>query len=214
MSEQTIVPIPIAGKKLKWEHVALMVLGGVAVASSGMLYFQWSHATVGRRVTSNVIDFLKLSGAKIEGNTIVGGALTAPLPVPAAVTATVSHMIQETAVNLIQRQRQQQAQSPPNMGMTGPSSPPLQQQQQQIMTAPTPTDRNGVFPEPPISGKTGLPVTSGPGTSSPPPQVNGHSYSSEPDALADIPKHLLNEFSNDTFASNSNDMTYRPSMPQ
>jgi hypothetical protein len=161
-SGSDLVPVQLNGKggfKIKWEHVTMAVLCGAAVVSSGMLFMQWKQAAVGRRVSTNVIEFLKQYGSTVNGRTISGGVLLAPLNVDEAVVSTVDFFLTDVArKSAAHQQQQQQQQQTHEMQPEGKShSPPMpmqaQQQQQQQQSGPP------VFPEPVISGKTGKPIS-------------------------------------------------------
>ena len=86
----------ITGKnKFSWEHIALVALGGAAVVSSGLLMVQWKHAQVGRRVTGDVLDFLQMCDAKVQGKFIVGGPVTVPMKIDDCIVSTVDTMIKD-----------------------------------------------------------------------------------------------------------------------
>jgi hypothetical protein len=129
------------GFHLKWEHVAMAVLCGAALTSSGMLYVQWKHAALGRRVSGDVVNFLKHHGATVEGVKVSGGPVMVPMSVDEAVVSTIDTILRD-----ITRKA------------AGSAKPHQQHQQQDAQPHQASAGGPPPFPEPPISGKTGAPV--------------------------------------------------------
>lgn len=177
------------GGKVNWQQVMIAVLGGAAVATGGMLYFQWRHASLGRKLSGDVIDFLKRHGAVVDGVTISGGPVTVPMKVDDAVINTIdtilrdiTHRSQPKPAGGKQpssgspvRREQQEAAAAADEGATA-------QEQQQPSARSKSRHRRGspvmddgsqqqqqqqggecqrAFPELPISGRTGMPVSAG-----------------------------------------------------
>jgi hypothetical protein len=159
------------GFKFRWEHVAIAVLGGAALVSTGMLYTQWKHASLGRRVSGDVVDFLKTHGATVNGKKIVGGPVSVPMDVDEAVVSTVDTILKDISRRATRppragQQQQQAAQDqvlPPSGGggMPTPSSGGRPSPKQSPSMVPQQGGAQGPpqFPDPPISGKTGMPVS-------------------------------------------------------
>lgn len=160
------------GSFVKWEHVAMAVLGGAALVSSGILFVKWKDAALGRKVSEDVVGFLKHHGATVEGKKISGGFVTVQMSVDEAVVNTV-----DTILNDISRKAARppprpsadpNAQLPPTTAPRAfvPESPPQRRKGgrggSQVMAPQRPEAGGGgppQFPEPPISGKTGMVVT-------------------------------------------------------
>jgi hypothetical protein len=165
-------PSPSGGFFSSWERVALVALGGAAVVASGLLLVQWRHAVVGRRVSRDVVDFLKHHGAAIDGEFIVGGPVSVPMKVDAAVVGTVDTLLRDITRHAASAapakdDRRQGAQSsgdeaavaaaavgsrahrPKKGSRVGASAPPAATREE---------GGRPKFPEPMLSGKTGLPV--------------------------------------------------------
>jgi hypothetical protein len=133
---------------------------------------QWKHASLGRRLSGDVVDFLKVHGARVNGKRIVGGPVSVPMDVDEAVVSTVDAVLKDITRRASRGPPAEHAQQatagaapgqggpiPSNGGRAGssrPNSPAMAPQQEQSQSG------QRVFPEPPISGKTGLPVTSDP----------------------------------------------------
>ena len=85
------------GKRFKftWEHGVMLALGSAALISSGLLWFQWKPATMGRRVKKDLVSFLKVHGAQVDGNKISGGPVTIPMTVDEAVVGTIDTIISD-----------------------------------------------------------------------------------------------------------------------
>lgn len=159
--EEATTPIAVTPGKgkvngFKWEHLLVAILGGAAVASSGLLFFQWKHAALGRRVSGDVVDFLKRHGSVVSGGRVAGGPVTASMVVDEAVVNTVDTILRD----ITRRTLLAQASNKP--------LPPKEEEEEdnapQPQPQPQPQPRGGspkggrVFPEPVISGKTGKPV--------------------------------------------------------
>ena len=161
------------GFKFNWEHVAIAVLGGAALVSTGILYTQWKHASLGRRISGDVVDFLKVHGAKVSGKKIAGGPVSVPMDVDEAVVSTVDAVLKDITRRATraprsgqdQQPQQQDQVLPPSEGaMPTPSSggrPSPKPQSPTMMPQQPGSGQQGprVFPEAPISGKTGMPVS-------------------------------------------------------
>ena len=129
---------------LSWKTLALVTVGGVAAVSTTLLAMQWKHASLGRKVQNDVVDFLKLHGSVVSDRHISGGFITAPkLAINEAVISTIETIIKD--LNTEVRKRQQSSSSPPA---------PQHQPSEATMSSTRPSE----FPEPTISGKTGEPV--------------------------------------------------------
>jgi hypothetical protein len=140
----------VAGKKggVNWELIALAAAGSIAVVTGGMLVVQWKHAALGRRISNDVVDFLKLHGAVVAGKNISGGPVTVPMTIDQAVVGTIDTIIKDINVRAMSK-----AQAP------GGADP----KRAQAVTAAAegaapPAGGRPEFPEPAISGKTGQPV--------------------------------------------------------
>lgn len=148
------------GFKFRWEHVAIAVFGGVALVSTGVLYTQWKHASLGRRVSGDVVDFLKTHGATVSGKKIMGGPVSVPMDVDDAVVSTVDTILKDISRRASRGPRGATAQTaappPPAPSSGGRLSP-----KPQAPTMVPQKEQSGPpqFPEPPISGKTGMPVS-------------------------------------------------------
>lgn len=172
---------PVANKsKFKWEHGAMIALGGAALITGGMLLMQWKHATMGRKISKDLVAFLKMHGAQVDGDQISGGPITVPMSVDEAVIGTVDTIIRDVngrtgpkrpqqkggakvpdvvaaaeAAAAAQAQAQAQAQ-----GQAHPGNGRAPARGSQMITPQVAVQGgNPVFPESPISGKTGLPVS-------------------------------------------------------
>lgn len=154
------------GYRLKWEHVAIVLLGGAAVISTGLLYTNWKSATLGKKVSGNVVDFLKHHGATVKEGKIVGGPVTILMDTDEAVVNTVDAILRDITkkANI---QQQQQAQHPKNgedsddVGSVATARKlPRRNQRNRPLQNTENAEAGGQpkFPEPPISGKTGMPL--------------------------------------------------------
>lgn len=230
------------GRKLKftWEHGAMLLLGGAAIISSGMLLVQWKHATMGRRVSKDVVTFLQKHGAQINGKKISGGPVTIPMNVDEAVVGTI-----DTIISDINNRTSKKAPGPVGpagarqpgppgshartpdvvaaaMGQAGivPGGPvvrsgrspaqgrgPADQLMMPVGSTegagnsasghmPQAGNGKGAFPEPPLSGRTGLPV----GRADEP-------MMRLPDAIGGMSHDSQGE------AGNGDDFSYQPPMP-
>lgn len=156
-----------SGKKhngFTWEHAAILILGGAAIVSSGLLYTQWKHAAVGRKISGDVVDFLKLHGAQVSGKKILGGPVSVPMDLDEAVISTVDTILGDITHRAKRPPSQQPDQgpaapTPSNGGRPAPGHAP-----QAPAPAPMPATSGGAtpaFPDPPISGRTGMPISQG-----------------------------------------------------
>jgi hypothetical protein len=111
-----------------------------------MLAMQWKHAKLGRKIQTDVLDFLKLHGSVITDRHISGGFITAPaMDINEAVVATVETIIRDLNAEVKKK-------------MSAPQ-PRQQQQDPDDYSIPGPADKMpDEFPEPQISGKTGAVV--------------------------------------------------------
>lgn len=178
-----VVPGIKGKRKFPWEYVLLASISGVAALSAGFAFLQWKHASVGRKVSKDVLGLLKGLGATVNKGSISGGPVTVQMPVDVAVTRTVENMIDEV-VEIAKRKGKakthaQQPQAPP---VDYPQTNTPQQPQQAMArkggrgsavgavpaVMPDPDDsRRGStrmseqpeFPEPAISGRTGEQVS-------------------------------------------------------
>ena len=172
-----------ADKGMRWEHIVMMVLGGAAVLSTGMLVSQWRFASVGRKVSGDVVEFLKHHGASVEGDVIVGGPVSVPMRVGDAVISTVDTLLLDISRKarepVAQSHHRRSAGSDDSGGesraspsrsprpTTGVTSSRKSQQRGSSILPDHPKNDDGVggvskpthFPEPVISGKTGLPIS-------------------------------------------------------
>ena len=187
MEGGTVLPVAAAtvavpgnhGKKFKftWEHGVMIALCGAALISGGLLMVQWKPAMMGRRVKKDLVTFLKAHGAQVEGDKISGGPVTIPMTVDEAVVGTIDTII--TDIN----NRTKKTQQPPRhnnrtpevvaaaadaaaqgaQGATPRSGRPQGRSpaDQMMMPAGAQAPQGGKpeFPEAPLSGRTGKPVT-------------------------------------------------------
>lgn len=154
--------------KIRWEHIAMAVLGGVAFASTGVLYMQWKHASLGRKLSKDVLEFLVQHGAIVHGKKIMGGPVSVQMETSEAVISTVDTILKDISRRAVRaphkktdfdpdHQQQMNSSQPQPQPQLSNGGRPTQQQQQ----SSNPDTRQGPpeFPEPPISGKTGRPVS-------------------------------------------------------
>jgi len=193
VSQLASVPnVALPGKGMKkfkftWEHGALLLLGGAALISGTMLWFQWKPATIGRRVRGDLVTFLKKHGAQVDGNKISGGPVTIPMTLDDAVVGTIDTIISDINTRAAKRgpagsvgqagsAGQGHARTPeivaaaesahgaggavPRPGRSQGRGQGQGQQQQMMMPAGSAAPQGGKsgFPEPPISGRTGNPI--------------------------------------------------------
>lgn len=123
---------------------------------------QWKHASLGRKVSGDVVDFLKMHGATVSGGKIVGGPVSVPMEVNEAVVSTVDTILKDIS------SRATRSRKPPPARTSDDSLPPTAEQAPHPVSRMSPTNARAVhkptgqaqqgppqFPEPPISGKTG-----------------------------------------------------------
>jgi hypothetical protein len=177
------------GYRLKWEHVAIGLLAGAAVISTGLLYSNWKSATLGKKVSGNVVDFLMHHGATVKEGKIVGGPVTIPMDTDEAVVNTVDAILRDITKKANIQQRQ--TQNPRNgddaddvMGAATSRKSPRRNQRNRPLQNTENAEAGGQpkFPEPPISGKTGMPLADNDGEGGPGSNVNdvrGSGYPSD-----------------------------------
>jgi hypothetical protein len=159
--------------KFTWEHGVMLVLGGAALVSGGMLAVQWKHAKVGRKVSSNVVTFLQKYGATLSGDIISGGPVVTQMPVDEAVVGTIEKILSDINNRVEAKKRQPSGASPQEPAMAQQQQVQAQAQGRPgrtpvhgspVMQSMQPAQQGGeqpTFPEAPISGKSGLPVQQG-----------------------------------------------------
>jgi hypothetical protein len=97
--------------------VTICVLAATLAAAVGAIVYMWKHAALGREVRRTVLGALERSGSAVKGGVVSGGAMRTPLPINAAVHATVSALIDAAATSNL---------AAPSAAAAGPSSrPPL-----------------------------------------------------------------------------------------
>ena len=82
------------GSSSTWKNIALIALGGIAVASTTMLVIQWRPAALGRHVQGDVLNFLKANGSVVSDRVVSGGVVVSPMPIQEAVANTVGSLLQ------------------------------------------------------------------------------------------------------------------------
>ncbi len=130
-----------------WKTIGLLAIGGVAIASTTALVLQWKHASLGRHISGEVVDFLKLHGATVNDGQIFGGPVRVSMPVRAAVVNTIEAIIGDVNAK---------ARSPPKQ------SRKTREDAEETDEEPIGgrhAEKPKKFPEPiGLSGKTGLPI--------------------------------------------------------
>lgn len=110
-----------------WKNIALIALGGIAVASTTMLVIQWRPAALGRHVQGDVLNFLKANGSVVSDRVVSGGVVVSPMPIQEAVANTVGSLLQNMNAAIRKRttvkpQPQQVVEDEPEYEVSGESS--------------------------------------------------------------------------------------------
>jgi hypothetical protein len=85
-------------------NILLLAAVGTAAASGAALAIQWQKAQLGRRVSKDVVAFLKLHGSVVDDHMIQGGPVIVPMKVDDAVVNTVNTILRDLS-NHAQKKR-------------------------------------------------------------------------------------------------------------